>query len=69
MKAPWHDFAGNEIHVGDTIVHPSGEEGEVVFFAWEPYIHDQWKVDYGELPFSRLCLQIGSKGRAVVKRA
>lgn len=65
-KAPWLDFDGNEIHEGDTIQHPSGESGIVVFLADEEEPKDQWRVDYGDSALSRLCLQIGDKGMAVV---
>jgi hypothetical protein len=66
-KAPWTDFAGNDIHEGDTIQHPtSGERGTVVFLAHEERPIDQWRVDYGNGGISRLCLQIGDKGQAVV---
>lgn len=66
MKAPWHDYAGNEIHDGDVIVHPSGEEGRVVMVDCDD-AHDKWRVDYGDEHLSRLSMQIGDKGRAVVK--
>lgn len=65
-KAPWPDFSGNEIHEGDTIEPPSGERGTVVFLANEQEPGDQWRADYGTGDLSRLCLQIGDKGRAVV---
>lgn len=65
-KAPWPDFAGNPIHEGDTIKHPSGEQGSVVFLPHEEHDGDQWRVDYGTGDLSRLCLQIGNKGQAVV---
>jgi hypothetical protein len=65
-KAPWPDFAGNDIHDGDTIEHPSGERGTVVLLAQESDPGDQWRVDYGDAPLSRLCLQVGDKGCAVV---
>ena len=74
-KCPWRDYAGAEIHEGDTIVHPSGERGQVVFwenapdssYIFERYPQDQWRVKYeGSGGFSRLCLQIGDKGQAVV---
>lgn len=65
-KAPWLDFAGNAIHEGDTLKHPSGERGLVVFLADASNPSDQWRVDYGNGSLSRLCLQIGDKGQAVV---
>ena len=65
-KAPWPDFAGRDVHEGDTIRHPSGETGKVVFLAGERDPDDQWRVDYGGPTLSRLCLQVGDKGQAVV---
>lgn len=64
--APWPDFDGHDIHDGDVIEHPSGDRGTVVFLAQESDPGDQWRVDYGDGYLSRLCLQIGDKGRAVV---
>jgi hypothetical protein len=65
-KSPWPDFNGNTIHAGDVIEHPSGERGTVVFLNSETDQSDQWRVDYGEAGLSRLCLQIGEKGQAVI---
>ena len=66
-KAPWPDYAGNPIHEGDTIEHPSGERGIVRLFMAGESPADQWRVDYGDFPQGdRLCLQIGAKGQAVV---
>lgn len=65
-KAPWPDFAGAPIHEGDTIRHPSGEHGVVVFLPHEECHNDQWRIDYGTGDLSRLCFQIGDKGQAVV---
>jgi hypothetical protein len=62
--APWRDFAGNEIYDGDVICHPSGERGKVVFLRSGTNPEDQWRVKYEDGQFSRLCLQIGDKGRA-----
>lgn len=67
-KAPWTDFAGQDIHEGDVIHHPSGEFGKVVFLPKEKDAGDQWRVDYGDGDLSRLCLQIGNKGQAIVVR-
>jgi hypothetical protein len=67
-KAPWSDFKGQDIHEGDMIEHPSGERGTVVFLASEKEPSDRWRVDYGGSVHSRLCLQIGDKGQAVVVR-
>jgi hypothetical protein len=66
-RAPWPDFAGNPIHEGDMIAHPSGECGRVIYLAHEATICDQWRVQYiGDEHASRLCLQIGDKGMAEV---
>ncbi len=66
-EAPWPDFAGNAIHEGDLIRHPEGEEGLVVYLDGQAEATDQWRVDYQMGgPLSRLCLQIGDKGQAVV---
>ncbi len=66
-RAPWPDFAGQPIYEGDVIQHPeSGEAGRVVFLPNEADPSDAWRVDYGTGTLSRLCLQIGDKGRAVV---
>jgi len=66
LVAPWDDFAGNVIHEGDVIVHPSGERGRVVIDKQED--RDRWKVDYGDGLLSSLALQIGDKGQAVVDK-
>lgn len=69
-KAPWPDFQGRDIYEGDVIEHTSGERGVVCFWPDEKDPSDQWRVFYAEYgaPHSRLCLQIGDKGQAVVKR-
>lgn len=66
--APWPDFVGNSIHEGDTIVHPDGTRGRVVILSEHQDPGDAWRVDYGTGDVSRLCLQIGDKGQAVVER-
>lgn len=69
LQAPWPDFAGQPIHHGDEIAHPfSGERGTVIYC---PDVNstleaDRWRVIYENANFSRLCLQIGDKGQAVV---
>jgi hypothetical protein len=62
---PWKDFAGNELREGDKIIHPSGESGLIKFDAKSNLKTDSWWVFYSNGDFSRLCLQIGDKGRAV----
>lgn len=65
-RAPWTDFAGQQIYEGDTIIHPAGERGVVKFLSEHGNAADQWRVDYGNGELSRLMLQIGDKGQAVV---
>lgn len=65
-KAPWLDFKGNDIHEGDTIIHPSGELGIVTFIGVYKEATDQWRVDYMDNTQSRLCLQVNKKGMATV---
>ena len=62
---PWKDFAGNELREGDKIIHPSGENGVIKFDRNSKRLTDAWWVVYSNSDFSRLCLQIGDKGRAV----
>lgn len=69
LKAPWPDFEGSDIFAGDTIFHPvSGQSGTVVYFPDRESDSDKWLVDYGDDINSRLCLQIGDKGQAIVKK-
>lgn len=65
-EAPWPDYGGNRILDGDTILHPDGTRGVVRFLADFADPSDQWRVEYGNGDYGRLCLQIGDKGRAVV---
>lgn len=65
-SAPWSDFAGNPIRDGDTIRHPGGEIGRVVYQPEGETESDRWRVDYGTGTLSRLVLQVGDKGQAVV---
>ncbi len=67
-KAPWTDYAGSPIYEGDSVLHPSGERGEVIFVPEESDPSDQWRVGYGGGLLSRSCLQVGDKGRAVAIR-
>ena len=74
--APWPDFAGNPIREGDTIRHPTDGVTAVVFvLADETDPNERWRVLYGgrgdgwpSMRVSRLCLQIGHRGQAVVVR-
>ena len=65
LKAPWTDFKNNELFEGDAIIHPDGTIGTIVFKHKNNDPNDEWLVDYGDGTPSRLCLQIGNKGRAV----
>lgn len=77
IKAPWQDFAGNDIHAGDRIQHPDGTIGTVVFFDFEEAPSDQWRILYDDgnrdpewtARIGRLCLQVGDKGKAIVMPA
>lgn len=51
---------------GDTLVHPSGQNGKIIFKPEREGIRAQWLVKYdNQGPESRLCLQIGDRGRAL----
>lgn len=68
-KAPWPDCRGADIYEGDTIVHPQGDCGTVLFDASrEPGL--EWRVKYlsGEESLW-LGNQIGDKGQACVLTA
>jgi len=67
IKSPYKDFKGNEIYSGCVLVHPSGQEGVIVFHPERLDIADQWVIQYNDEFESRLCLQVGEKGRAVIK--
>ena len=64
--APFLDFKGNEICEGDTVQHPDGDTGVVVFLGQHDDPYDQWRVVYDDGYPARLCLQINA-GEAVVK--
>lgn len=66
LKAPFHDYKNQEIFEGDLIQHPSGEKGTVVFEKRSEEDSDNWLVLYEDGIKSRLCLQVGDKGRAIV---
>lgn len=71
--APWPDYAGNPIRHNDRIRHPDGTEGIVWHMDGHKDANDAWRVLYvqeGEIAcLSRLNLQIGEKGQAVVVAA
>lgn len=68
--APWPDFAGKPIHNGDRIKHPvDGLIGVVVYLPEFGEGGEAWRVIYqgvGQLIVSRLNLQIGDRGQAIV---
>ena len=66
--APYKDYAGNKILEGDWIIHPTGETGIIIYNPFKNNDeHDNWFVDYkDDSPQSRLSLQVGDKGQAVV---
>lgn len=64
--APWTDYSGYPIFENDLIQHPSGEIALVVFLESESEQSNQWRVKYSDNSLSRLCLQIGDKGQAIV---
>lgn len=66
-RAPFDDFEGNWIHAGDRIEHPSGEGGFVRYRGQANDMLDDWVVDYDDGTMSRLYLQIGDRGQAVVR--
>lgn len=72
-KSPWPDFMGNPIHHGDTLAHTDGTEFIAVKLPGYINESDAWRGIYNGSAMdstppvvSRLCLQIGEKGRAVV---
>lgn len=67
--APWPDYAGNPIKHGDRIRHPEGLEGVVVRLPGYADANDAWCVAYQDRTVSRLSLQIGDRGQAVVQGA
>lgn len=64
--APWPDCNGTPIREGDVLCHPDGDRGTVVFLDTETHLDDQWRVRYEDDTLSRLALQVGGKGQAVV---
>ncbi len=65
--APWADWAGFPLQAGDTIVHPTGERGVVLYWPNETDPSDRWRVAYeGSLQISRLSLQVSGNGMALL---
>ncbi len=63
--APWKDYKGDDIVEGCIISHPSGQQGTVLYKPERDDKTDQWVVNYGHGIESRLCLQVGDKGKAI----
>lgn len=64
--APWPDFAGNKIHQGDRLVHPTGTGFVAIRLDNWKEETDAWRAVYDDATVLRLCLQIGDRGCAVV---
>lgn len=64
-KAPWLDYAGHEIHEGDTMRHPDGMEFKVLYDSARRGV-DCWRAYYLDETGLSLALQIGDKGMAQV---
>lgn len=64
-QAPWLDYAGHEIHEGDTMRHPDGMEFKVLYDSARRGI-DCWRAYYLDETGLSLVLQIGDKGMAQV---
>lgn len=68
-QAPWPDFNGLPINHGDRLVHPDGSEFVAVKLPGYADDSDAWRAIYdGESVPSRLSLQIGGKGKAIVRQ-
>lgn len=66
---PWPDFEGNPIFHGSRMWHPaSGQTFTAVRLSGQSDPGDAWRALYDDDPqsVSRLALQIGDKGMAVV---
>ena len=67
VVAPWPDFLGQKIKHGCRLVHPSdGLEFTAVRLCGYDDECDAWRAIYDDAAVSRLCLQIGDKGQAVL---
>jgi hypothetical protein len=68
--APWPDYEGKPIQHGDRLRHPDGMTFVAVRINDQPTESDAWRCMYDgpelSVMTSRLCLQIGDKGQAVV---
>jgi hypothetical protein len=67
--APWPDFLGQPIHHGARLLHPfDGSEFVAVRLNGHTDEGDAWRAVYDDGTVSRLCLQIGDKGQAVLSQ-
>ncbi|HTH10377.1 MAG TPA: hypothetical protein VMA55_12485 [Acidovorax sp.] len=66
---PWPDFHGCPIRHGDRLEHSNGQTFTAVRLVGHDNPGEAWRAVYDEDPqnVSRLCLQIGDKGMAVLK--
>jgi hypothetical protein len=68
--APWPDFLGQSIQHGARLLHPQdGNEFVAVRLHGHADESDAWRAVYDDGTVSRLCLQIGDKGQAVLASA
>jgi hypothetical protein len=65
QAAPWPDYEGKPIHVGDTLRHPHGELA-VVQLDPDKGEDGKWRAVYPDGESLWLGNQIGDKGRAIV---
>lgn len=63
--APWPDFAGNAIKVGDALEHPKDKSRFIIQFDTSREGVSQWRAVYEDGQSLWLGNQIGDKGRAV----
>lgn len=62
---PYRTFTGEKLHNGDHIIHPDGRCAKILYIDKGDDV-DSWLCDYEDgSHLSRLCLQVGDKGRAV----
>lgn len=68
--APWPDFLGQTIAHGCRLLHPAdGAEFTAIRLHGHADEVDSWRAVYDDGTVSRLCLQIGDKGQAVLSTA
>lgn len=70
IVAPWPDYAGKPIRHGDRLQHPDGTTFVTIRINGQDDEFNAWRCVYDGADIlvttSRLCLQIGDKGQAVV---